>query len=594
MTSATDWRLAVDIGGTFTDFVLLDAATGTVAVDKVLTTPSNPLDGVRQGVTQLLAATGVRPADITAPIVHATTLITNALIEGKAGRAALVTTAGFGDTLLIRDEHRYDMYDLQIEFPAPPIPRDADVRDRRAHRCRRSRCSTRSDRRRPRRADRGDRGRRCRGGRRLPAQLLRQRRQRAARRRAPACRAGGAGVHLVGGVAADPRVPAHGHDRLQRGDDAGDRSVPRRAAEVAVVRRLRRLGADDAVERRRGVGRRRRPHADPPRRVGPGRRRARRQLVRQAPRRGPAAVLRHGRHDGQGLPRRARRAGAHEHVRGRPRVPVQEGLRASRCRCRRSTWSRSAPAAARSRATDQFGLLKVGPESAGAEPGPASYGRGGTEPAVTDADVVLGLLDPAGVPRRRHAARRGRRRGGRRPRRRRARPRRDRRPRPASTRSSTRTWPRPPACTPSSTASTCAASRCSRSAAPARSTPAASPSCSTRPRDLPGQRQRAVGVRHAGVAGAHRPRPLDAAPARRGRPGRARRAARRAPRRGPARARGRRRVGRRRPVPLRARRPLHRAGQRGHGVGRRGRRVARRRRRGASPRSRTSTAGSSG
>ena len=63
-----DWRLAVDIGGTFTDFVLLDAATGTVAVDKVLTTPSNPLVGVRQGVTHLLATTGVRPAEITAPI----------------------------------------------------------------------------------------------------------------------------------------------------------------------------------------------------------------------------------------------------------------------------------------------------------------------------------------------------------------------------------------------------------------------------------------------------------------------------------------------------------------------------------------------
>jgi len=56
--------------------------------------------------------------------VHATTLITNALIEGKTGRAGLVTTDGFGDTLLIRDEHRYDMYDLQIEFPDPPIPRD--------------------------------------------------------------------------------------------------------------------------------------------------------------------------------------------------------------------------------------------------------------------------------------------------------------------------------------------------------------------------------------------------------------------------------------------------------------------------------------
>ena len=123
MTTA-DWRLAVDIGGTFTDLVLLDAASGQVVVEKVLTTPKAPLDGVRAGVRQLLAKAGVQPADITAPIVHATTLITNALIEGKIGRAAVVTTAGFGDTLLIRDEHRYDMYDLQIEFPAPPVPRE--------------------------------------------------------------------------------------------------------------------------------------------------------------------------------------------------------------------------------------------------------------------------------------------------------------------------------------------------------------------------------------------------------------------------------------------------------------------------------------
>ncbi len=119
-----DWRLAVDIGGTFTDVVLLDAASGRVVVDKTLSTPSRPLTGVRTGVTQVLAKAGVTPAEITAPIVHATTLITNALIEGKTGRAALVTTRGFGDTLLIRSEHRFDMYDLQIEFPAPPIARD--------------------------------------------------------------------------------------------------------------------------------------------------------------------------------------------------------------------------------------------------------------------------------------------------------------------------------------------------------------------------------------------------------------------------------------------------------------------------------------
>jgi len=122
--SEADWRLAVDIGGTFTDVVLVDASTGRVVVDKTLTTPHAPLDAVRQGLTQLLAKAGVSPGEITAPIVHATTLITNALIEGKTGRAGLVATKGFGDTLLIRDEHRYDMYDLQIEFPAPPIPRE--------------------------------------------------------------------------------------------------------------------------------------------------------------------------------------------------------------------------------------------------------------------------------------------------------------------------------------------------------------------------------------------------------------------------------------------------------------------------------------
>jgi N-methylhydantoinase A len=123
----SDWRLAVDIGGTFTDLVLVDATSGRVVVEKTLTTPKAPLDGVRTGVRQLLAKAGVRPADITAPIVHATTLITNALIEGKIGRAGIVTTTGFGDTLLIRDEHRYDMYDLQIEFPPPPVPRELVV-----------------------------------------------------------------------------------------------------------------------------------------------------------------------------------------------------------------------------------------------------------------------------------------------------------------------------------------------------------------------------------------------------------------------------------------------------------------------------------
>jgi N-methylhydantoinase A len=118
-----DWRLAVDIGGTFTDTVLLDADSGRVAVHKELTTPANPLEGVQAAIGSVLGRAGVSATDVTAPIVHATTLVTNALVQRRAGRAALVVTQGFADTLLIRDEHRYDMYDLQIEFPDPPIPR---------------------------------------------------------------------------------------------------------------------------------------------------------------------------------------------------------------------------------------------------------------------------------------------------------------------------------------------------------------------------------------------------------------------------------------------------------------------------------------
>jgi len=119
-----DWRLAVDIGGTFTDTVLLDADSGRVVVGKELTTPANPLEAVQTAIGSVLDRAGVAATEVTAPIVHATTLVTNALVQRRAGRAALVVTRGFADTLLIRDEHRYDMYDLQIEFPDPPIPRE--------------------------------------------------------------------------------------------------------------------------------------------------------------------------------------------------------------------------------------------------------------------------------------------------------------------------------------------------------------------------------------------------------------------------------------------------------------------------------------
>ena len=115
-------RLGVDIGGTFTDLVVIDEATGTARVGKVLTTAKDPAHGVEEGIHALLDETGVR-SDAVRAVVHGTTLATNALIERKGAKTALLTTEGFRDALEIRREGRYDMYDLFIDPPPPLVPR---------------------------------------------------------------------------------------------------------------------------------------------------------------------------------------------------------------------------------------------------------------------------------------------------------------------------------------------------------------------------------------------------------------------------------------------------------------------------------------
>ena len=113
-------RLAVDIGGTFTDLALEHA--GGRATVKVLTTPSAPEKGVMDGVRQILADAGLQPADI-AIVIHGTTLATNAIIERKGAVTALITTEGFRDVLAMGNESRYDQYDLNIVLPTPLVPR---------------------------------------------------------------------------------------------------------------------------------------------------------------------------------------------------------------------------------------------------------------------------------------------------------------------------------------------------------------------------------------------------------------------------------------------------------------------------------------
>ncbi|MBM3409485.1 MAG: hydantoinase/oxoprolinase family protein, partial [Betaproteobacteria bacterium] len=117
------YSLAVDIGGTFTDIVLR-AADGSLTVDKTLTTPRNLLEGFFTGVNAVLRKRGIRPDQVNGVIVHATTVVTNSLIERKGAPTAMLVTEGFRDLLTIRNEHRYDMYDPQIEFAPPLVPRD--------------------------------------------------------------------------------------------------------------------------------------------------------------------------------------------------------------------------------------------------------------------------------------------------------------------------------------------------------------------------------------------------------------------------------------------------------------------------------------
>lgn len=115
-------RVGIDIGGTFTDLIAFDERTGALSIGKVLTTPGAPAAGVETGLQETLANAGEAPSAIGG-IIHGTTLVTNALIERKGATTALLTTKGFRDAIEIRREGRYDLYDLSLEMPPPLAPR---------------------------------------------------------------------------------------------------------------------------------------------------------------------------------------------------------------------------------------------------------------------------------------------------------------------------------------------------------------------------------------------------------------------------------------------------------------------------------------
>ncbi len=116
------YRLGCDIGGTFTDFVLVNDTTGEFHINKCLTTPGDPSDAVEQGILEMLERTpGFMPG--IAEIIHGTTLVINAIIERKGAKTGLITTRGFRDVLELGRELRYDAYDIFAEYPLPLVPR---------------------------------------------------------------------------------------------------------------------------------------------------------------------------------------------------------------------------------------------------------------------------------------------------------------------------------------------------------------------------------------------------------------------------------------------------------------------------------------
>ena len=117
-----DYRAGADIGGTFTDLIAVDRRTGEFHIGKTLTTPEDPSRAVETVLGEVLDRAGVKASELR-HLIHGTTLVTNAMIERKGARTALVTTRGFRDSIEIGRETRYDLYDLMLEQPEPLVPR---------------------------------------------------------------------------------------------------------------------------------------------------------------------------------------------------------------------------------------------------------------------------------------------------------------------------------------------------------------------------------------------------------------------------------------------------------------------------------------
>jgi N-methylhydantoinase A len=384
--------LGIDIGGTFTDIVVYDHDRGRQLNRKVLTTHDDPARGVAAGVAGLLAREALDPAAFTR-VVHATTLFTNALIERKGARTGLLTTAGFADTLEIGRERKFELYDLNIARPEPLVPRDLrlEVAER-----------TRAD---------GSVARRlaaaevARAAQRLVARGVTSiavvflhayvnPRHEAEAARLIAARHPGIAVTTSHEVAPEIR------EFERASTTAANAYIKPLAAQylAAMAARLeeQRIPAPLLLMLSSGGLTHLAEAARTPV-----------QMLESGPAAGALAAAFFGREDSHGHLLAFDMGGTTAKLSlvddGEPLTAYafeaarqKRFLEGSGLPIRISTIELIEIGAGGGSIArvDEIGLLKVGPRSAGSEPGPAAYGRGGTEPTVTDADFVLGYLNP--------------------------------------------------------------------------------------------------------------------------------------------------------------------------------------------------------
>ena len=389
-----DHALAIDIGGTFTDLVLHEPISGRFYAYKELTTPDEPARGVIVGIRALLTRERVAPAQISR-VVHATTLLANALIERKGAATGLLTTKGFRDILEIGHERKYEIYDLFLPLPAPLVRRawrleaqerlapdgsvetaldEASVLDA---------------------ADRlvGD------GVTSLAIGFLHSYANPAHERRAAALIARRhPSLHLS--LSSDVSPQIREYERLSTTvanayvKPLASGYLDRMAAEIAGLG----IGAPLFLMLSNGGL----THVEEAKRIPV-------RLLESGPAAGALAAAVLGARSGardllafdmggttaklavvrDGVPRVAHRFEAAREK----RFTAGSGLPLSISAVELIEIGAGGGSIA---ALDPLGLLKVGPRSAGSAPGPVCYGRGGTEPTVTDSNLVLGCLDAVG------------------------------------------------------------------------------------------------------------------------------------------------------------------------------------------------------